>query len=343
MLSTRSQQQKHDELQSQLDLLGEKIKRLRKDHVIETEADSRFKLEMKIEEAEAERAALERRLDELGQAPIRPPSGPIPLLLPYLSDRGDQEEALRRALELLIPKKSRRPFLCIIHGDEYECHDKYLERLQHISLPQIFKLDTERVAIKDISLTWPSGRQQNFSEALRANLGAALVGESMASTQTLSAALSRVAVPALIHTHLLTEDLAHAGAETIAAWIQFWQAWPDLAHGQQLVVALFLKYQRPERLGYWQKRKRQQQNQALREGIAGVNFSAWENVYGLALPELSPIKRGEVEEWMREHARPFYDTAALEPQIRELYKTGGGIPMELLVAALKKLLNEHRL
>jgi len=299
MSSTRSQQHKHDELQSQLDLLSEKIKRLRKAHAIETDVANRFKLEAQIEEAEAERMAIERRLNELEQSPARPPGRPIPLLLPYLSDRSEQETALRQALDLLIPKKSRRPFLCLIHGDEYECHDQYLERLQHISLPKIFKLDAERVAIKDYLLEWPAaaGARKNFLEALRANLGTKLVGDSMASIQTLSAALCRYEIPVLIHLHLLTEDWLHDGADSTLALIKFWQEWPDLAPGQRLVVVLSLKYLRPEKLGFLQKRKMRNLNERIRAFFTELDFSVYGRIHGLALPELKAITRTEVEDW----------------------------------------------
>ncbi|MCI0617755.1 toll/interleukin-1 receptor domain-containing protein [bacterium] len=46
-------------------------------------------------------------------------------LLPYLSDRSKQVYELGRALEYHRSNKSKRPFICIIHGDEKECHDRF--------------------------------------------------------------------------------------------------------------------------------------------------------------------------------------------------------------------------
>jgi len=349
MLSTRSQQHKHEELQSQLNLFSEKIKRLRKALAIETDVANRFKLETQINDEEAERAALERRLDELGQLSPPPLRVPIPTILPYLSDRSEQETALRQALDLLMQKKSRRPFICIIHGDEYECHDRYGERLQQVSFPKIFRLDPERAAIKDYPLSWPAGSGQNFSETLRANLAEKLLNDSMASIHTMSAALSRYEMPVLFRLHLLTENWPHDGAHSILALIRFWQEWPDLAPGQRLVVVLSLKYLRPEKLGFWQKRKVQKLNETIHAFFTGLNFSAFDRIHGLALPELKAITRSEAEDWVRMHAREFCDTDELLPKIRELYKRAdlltaeARIPMERLAAELKKLLNEHRL
>ena len=46
----------------------------------------------------------------------------VPRLLPYLCNRSDQERELCLALQQHQQTMPRRPFVCIIHGDEFECH-----------------------------------------------------------------------------------------------------------------------------------------------------------------------------------------------------------------------------
>src|SRR5262245_8474365 len=50
-------------------------------------------------------------------------------LLPYLCNRSAQEERLKKVLRE-HHDTSMRPLLCVIHGDEYECHDMFIERLR---------------------------------------------------------------------------------------------------------------------------------------------------------------------------------------------------------------------
>jgi hypothetical protein len=60
--------------------------------------------------------------------------------LPYLCDRSPQKEKLRGAWLAHRCLRPRRPLLCVIHGDEYECHDKFIERLKAEWLPELLQL-----------------------------------------------------------------------------------------------------------------------------------------------------------------------------------------------------------
>ncbi|PNJ91567.1 hypothetical protein CEP14_13710 [Cylindrospermopsis raciborskii C04] len=60
------------------------------------------------------------------------PKRKIPSLLPYLVNRIEQEYELGR----VIVRNSPSPLICIIHGDEFQSHDKFLERLHKVSLPR---------------------------------------------------------------------------------------------------------------------------------------------------------------------------------------------------------------
>jgi hypothetical protein len=50
------------------------------------------------------------------------------------------------------------PIICLIHGDEQECHAEYLERMQYRSLRRIFNLDARRMEVKDYWLRPPAAR-----------------------------------------------------------------------------------------------------------------------------------------------------------------------------------------
>ena len=153
------------------------------------------------------------------------PKPEIPRLLPYMSDRSEQEIELGQALKYHRENKPRRPFVCFIHGDENECHDMFLERLKLISLPKLLKLELEHTSIKDYLLQWParSVAPPNRLNVLRSNLAAVLVGDSTASTPEMCVAVSRHAMPVMIHATLYAEDWQHAGPELITGFVEFWK------------------------------------------------------------------------------------------------------------------------
>ena len=74
-VSQRAHQQHREEedLEAEYDLLSEKISRLRKARIIETDEATRFKLDKQIEEAEQEREKIERQLEKLLQSTPRKP------------------------------------------------------------------------------------------------------------------------------------------------------------------------------------------------------------------------------------------------------------------------------
>jgi hypothetical protein len=69
------------------------------------------------------------------QRNARPPQE----ILPYLLDRSEQEEKLIKAMVKHHREKPQRPFICVIHGDELECHTLYMKRLKIRSLPEILR------------------------------------------------------------------------------------------------------------------------------------------------------------------------------------------------------------
>ena len=67
-----------------------------------------------------------------------------PPLLPYLANRSAQEEVLEDALELFKDNFTLHPFICVVHGNERECHDMFLERLRVVSLLNPLGYDQKR-------------------------------------------------------------------------------------------------------------------------------------------------------------------------------------------------------
>lgn len=292
----------------------------------------------------------------------------IPSLLPYLPNRSDQEFELGKAIQTYLQLNKSCPFVCIVHGNEFQCHDKFLERIQKLSLPKLLKLDANRVVIKDYALAWPSGLKslEKLPEYLCNNL-ADIVGEySFASTEKVNQSFCKCLHPVIVHTHLLTEDWDKQGSRILHELIEFWNCWPQLATNQQLIVCIFVKYQMKRyqrRSPLWflkpwvvlqaflKRRKCQRLNQNIQsqiESLAQSDFSQYDNVFGVVLPKLSDISRTHVEAWIRTKAtKTFVGEAVLEQMIgavRELFDqqehqtSSSAMPMDDLADELIRLL-----
>lgn len=57
-------------------------------------------------------------------------------LMPYLADRDEQERRISQQLELHIERNVRRPILFMLQGDQSQCIDGFIQRLERYTLPR---------------------------------------------------------------------------------------------------------------------------------------------------------------------------------------------------------------
>lgn len=261
----------------------------------------------------------------------------IPSLLPYLSDRIQQEFKLREKIKTHLQQPQNCPLVCIIHGDEFQSQDKFLERLQKVILPRMLKSDATKVVIKEYLLHWPSGVKdlEKLPEHMCKSLAEAVEGYSFASAKDINQTFCKYPNPIIVHTHLLTEDWKCQGPRVLPKLLEFWNNWPELAPNQKLIVCIFIKYQlkRHKNRGcLWCLRhplstlkmllKRNQCcklnrkiNQQIEE-MSQSGFSQFRNLNGVVLPKLSGISRTDVENWVRqEETKEFIGEAMKEKLI----------------------------
>lgn len=292
----------------------------------------------------------------------------IPSLLPYLPNRSDQEFELGQKIQAHFQQSAKSPFVCIVHGDEFQSQDMFLERLQKVSLPRMLKLDTTENVIKAYCLPWPSGVKEleKIPEYLCKNLADSVEGYSFASAENINQTFCKYPAPIIVHTHLLTGDWECQGEGIIPKLLDFWNNWPELVPSQKIIVCIFIKYQvkrrkstgflwflRPLKLIHrFMKHYRccklnQKISQQLYE-ISQLEFSQFERLNGVVLPKLSGISRTHVENWVRaEMTKEFIGEAKLEQlihSVRDMFNhwesqtSSNTIPMDDLAEQLIELL-----
>ncbi len=261
----------------------------------------------------------------------------IPRLLPYLSDRVDQELALGTAI------KSRcnltQPFICVIHGEGKQCSDMFVERIFHRSLAQILPAQASK-EIKRFELS--SDRFSNYQEfhtKMDASLSIEVAKELLASQETVAKILAKEPTPALLCITFSSQDcLDNKGVQVIDFFLQYWRQWKADQNQKELLLVCFCFDYLPVNANFWQKwRGKDTLNAQLRDYFAKLDFAKF-NLQGIVLPELGKIEQRQVEDWARIHHRGIYEK--LRPEIEEIFRQNNhqSFEMQPLAKQLRKML-----
>jgi hypothetical protein len=291
----------------------------------------------------------------------------IPRLLPYLPNRHEQEFEFKQAYKSyqeFLNQGLPRPLVCIIHSDEFQTHDMFFERLHKYSVPQLLGLDRNQKKIQTYFLPCQNskyGLETQLCEELAKNV----LDSSYSSLEAINETFCKYPGPIIVCTHLLTEHWQQEG-EILKKFLGFWQGWPDLVLGQQLIICLFVKYQKKgrssaKRLSFswlWNYLKEilipnyyRRLNTKIYKQLTALStseFRQFDRIYSIVLPELTGISRMHVEEWARSKETIQFVgedmTQKLISEIREMFESwehktsSSTIPMEDLAENLKNLL-----
>lgn len=267
----------------------------------------------------------------------------IPVTLPYLCDRGPQEGPLETALEAHLHEKPLRAFVCVVPGNETEEHSGYRSRLLDYSLPRILQLGAERKVNVHVPLEWPRLPRDRASarQAISANLAHVLNCASSRIVET----LFMYGSPIVVSCELLSEDWRDGGQIAASAFFEFWNSWPDLPLGRNLLIFLFIKYQRNEQDGVSPRSKYPRVDGAIKLYLKTLSAADYPNISISILPDLLPIARTAVETWMEHpHMTRFCPDVRnhedWRSEIYSLYKNRQEIPMAQLAPALRVLLGQ---
>lgn len=284
-------------------------------------------------------------------APELPDQGrfQVPPLLPYMCDRSDQELELAPALRRHQTETPRRPFLCVVHGDQDECHSEFLERLQHDTIPRFLKLKARSILVEHYTLPWPSQIRSGgttAASAFHALLGHTILGDGAASTEEIFDVIPPER-PVMIVLRLKTEDLAGGGLSALSAFFDFWNAWPDLPVGRALVCVVSVRHQRLDKFGFFDRRRLKKTHEEARRFINALGSGRHAGLGGIVLPELRAITHHDVIVWSQK--REVRELCHISEQAidslfarRDLRTRGGHISMQALADELENLVLRYR-
>jgi len=256
----------------------------------------------------------------------------IPDLRSYLINRVDQKRRLRQAI---AAHNKQYPFLCLIHGGKYQCHDRFFDCLVHYDLPQLTQF--EEIPCHFLHCRFYKGisdLHQEISDALCDKLGI-----FANNPVDIMQAIAKERRPILFYASMCTEDWSQGGMDLVLEFIKFWSTWSLPANTKHLLLICLSVNYIDESQGFFNRLfKKTSLNDQIRQALQDLQFSEL-GVNGIVLPELKNIIKQEVEHWVNTHLRDCLEI--FSPEIEKMFKSGKNKTMQDIVDQFSRIIKDH--
>jgi hypothetical protein len=263
----------------------------------------------------------------------------VDTLIFHLANRAEQEDILSTAI--YDHNKKQHPFICLIHGDEDQCSDRFVDRLVQYYLPS----DIEENSIISYSLYNLYYKNLNLhnvlSKRLAENLG---INRNSTLSEIANAIVSKQS-PIIFCADMCTTNCYEYGKiKLLHDFIEYWTKL-DLpaTHNHLLLVFLYFNYtdiRSSNLLTRWFYNlfiNHKIRKEFIR--LENENFLKKFGINGLVLPELINIEKQDVLGWARKHLDDnVFDK--VRPKINKLFSDYETIPMCKLATVLYNILEE---
>ena len=282
--------------------------------------------------------------------PVHVDDTTVPSLLPYMCDRSQQEEELHEALQRHQTDSPRRPFVCIIHGNEGESHRDFLRRLRLVTFPRELNLESKNLSLEEFLLEWPhhAGSPDRYQATFAADVFRALGLKGTPSPEELLKYVAAHEKPFMITSHLLNQHFVEGGTERLTAFLEYWDAMPDLPPGRTLISCVSITHEQPANQGIFANWRWRGVHNKVRSCLEEIDFSSYPGVSGVVLSELEGMLRVDAEKWTR--LKEVMAICDIHPkEIRSIYQQvelaapDARISMEKLADQLRPLIIKYRL
>lgn len=181
--------------------------------------------------------------------PARAPMGSYknfnPHKLPYLCDRKHQRMAIAPAIRNHQKAQANKPFLFLVHGNEYEAHQQLIDVMVENELPVALNLSDASIEMK--SLAWPRGHKtpDDFNKIVLSNLGNAFFTNHAGEREKIQDYINHTFIkkPLLITVEIIERHhFNQSFADDLKTFVAFFSTNLELKPDIRILVALILKY-----------------------------------------------------------------------------------------------------
>jgi hypothetical protein len=248
--------------------------------------------------------------------------GHPPRLLPYLTNRTEQQRRLTSALQAQFDSGLNRAMTFFALGSEDECLDSFVEQVRYVRLPEILKsngLPPDDIVFR--SLQWAGseiaggvlqGEVANQLEAVIDQVNDALGVKTTADKSVLEQKLTNSPVTCIFHVGLSAPGWGPPHAELSSAFLRWLNALNLSAIRNPIVTLFSIIYP----AGFFYRLFSERAMVSVRRDIRAL---AGDPEFGTAvniLPELRRVSFDDVEQWIREYVENV-DREALRYYIRQ--------------------------
>jgi len=280
-------------------------------------------------------------------------------MLPYLINRSEQIKTIKNTLiqpETENRHKKKSNYIWIIHGEEDQCHDMFLECLQKYYWKKIHKYNVDQATLKLMTFDWPK-KYEDF-EDLQNQITYEIKDKYAAniSNNKILSLAKRInnchKGPIMLYTYVYTDDFKSKKENIIHDFVNLWKEWPQRGSGRFLIFCLIVKYYKEIK-----KLKKSMFNRLL--PITSSNIKVNKKIQSViddysganhdnkcvVIPQLTSINRSDVEDWGRlPYVQKTYEIRDFTPVIRVIYSNPicseeNKLSMEALVKQLTEKLN----
>ncbi|MEP7342192.1 MAG: TIR domain-containing protein [Acidobacteriota bacterium] len=258
--------------------------------------------------------------------------------LHHRCNRGPQSVAFETAFDQHLKSRAHRPLVCLVHGNESECPDLMLDRIQHESLRDLLDASAHDCFWQDPPA--PNDSVENFWLALGKRFLNKRFKDKAESQKQILKELDDLGRPLLVRLEWYPEQFSASRTNGLANFVQFWESWPVLPENRLVICALSLVYSESKdarsRLAFWRKSPAEQLKEWVTEYQQGQQPAP---SFSLAvLPELEPVKHHEAKGWC-DYLAPEHKEQ-VKDQIIEFFerRQNRAVDMRTLVKELKSLL-----
>jgi hypothetical protein len=271
----------------------------------------------------------------------RIPSRPIPPILPYLSNRSIQSAELELKLDECEDCLNSKPLVAFIHGDELECHDKFIKRLHEITLPKMLR-GQSNVSVDLTRVEWPSVDLNLTSryKKMTCDIAKAITDNRNAQVNEIKKELDRRNAAQMIYFVLPVAAWKEKECELITMWLKYWDEFPELNQGKKLLIFLCIKYKNISSKSSDESGKYSKYNKEAKDFIQKLAIKSYTHISGLLMTELHSVEYAEIDNWIEAYVPESCDDTKLREMVMDFYnaRNNKAVPMLELAGKLNEIL-----